>query len=272
MKTFKCVTTGFAIVAGLLLFIGVNAKDGNTIYVNAKSGNDSTCKLDDKKLPCHTIAKSLELAVDGDTILVSPGTYNESGLTIPMGVTLRGTSTNKVIIGKKNVTTDTDLITMGDNTHLENIKLILHSNKHHSLRGVVFPGASTASATLKNVIINVDNSGASAAGVSNIYGIHSNGTGLPDESFQNARSITVNVKSAGEGKKRAILVDTNRNGFNARESAFSVKCTKTCIDAIGVEVNYPEARLDVKTCKISGDKQDVSETMGTVVSDNKEDL
>ena len=59
----------------------------NTLWV-AKDGNDGTALVDRLDLPWLTIGAALTAASSGDVVTVRPGTYSESGLTVPAGVSL----------------------------------------------------------------------------------------------------------------------------------------------------------------------------------------
>jgi hypothetical protein len=71
-------------------------------------------------------------------------------------------------------------------------------NKSVNLAGGSFSGTTSQTARLRTSVITVDHSAAST-----IYGIHSFGTGTPDESESAIRALTVTVKSVGLRNKRA---------------------------------------------------------------------
>lgn len=62
---------------------------GNTLWVDAVFGNDGTALVDRQDQPWATILSALASAAAGDVVMVRPGTYVESPLTIPANVTLR---------------------------------------------------------------------------------------------------------------------------------------------------------------------------------------
>jgi len=98
---------------------------GNTIKVDVVYGDDATGVRNG--LPFATVSAALHVAKSGDVVMVSPGTYNET-ITIPTGVIVRGISPSTCIIQKTNVTSSTDVVTMGENSNLENIKVNLTSS------------------------------------------------------------------------------------------------------------------------------------------------
>ncbi len=61
---------------------------GNTLWVDAVNGNDSTAVSGRQDLQWLTIGAALVAASAGDTVLVRPGTYAESPGTVPAGVSL----------------------------------------------------------------------------------------------------------------------------------------------------------------------------------------
>ncbi len=63
---------------------------GNTLWVDAVFGNDGTALPDRQDLPYLTVGAALAAVVSGDTIMIRPGAYPESGLTLPQGVSIEG--------------------------------------------------------------------------------------------------------------------------------------------------------------------------------------
>ena len=110
------------------------------------------------------------------------------------------------------VTTNTTLITMGENCRVEDLTLSLTSTGHYTLVGVLFGGTSSVTAKLRTCVVNVNNSTASTAGTSNVYGVLSNGTGTLGAStfsFNCIKGSTINVYSNGGGNKRGIVINTS---------------------------------------------------------------
>lgn len=87
--------TGKALVyngAGALIFDTVGVSTANTIWVS-KDGNDGTGQRGRQDKPFLTILAAVGAAgiTAGDTIMVRPGSYTETGtVTIPQGVSLEG--------------------------------------------------------------------------------------------------------------------------------------------------------------------------------------
>jgi len=231
---------------------------GNVVRVDQVFGNDATGQRNGS--PFLTINAALAVALPGDVVWIFPGTYAES-FTIPTGVTVRGLATKAVTISRS-VAVDTDLITMGENTRLEDVALVLTSASHVNLRGIVFPGTTSATAKLRTATLLVDNASAPGAGTSEVYGIHSNGTGTPGEEISAVRACTITVNSTGLGAKRGILVDTP-NDFHIRDANIAVTNTGGG-SAIGAETNNAGALFTTRTSTISGNTADISQTLGTM--------
>lgn len=237
---------------------------GNVVRVDSVFGNDATGQRNGA--PFLTINAALAVAQSGDAVWIFPGTYAES-FTIPNGVNVLGLTTGGVDI-IKNVNVATDLVTMGENTRLENVNLQLTSSSHVQLRGIVFPGTTTATSKVRTAVLTVDNSGA-GAGSSDVYGIHSNGTATPGEEISAIRATTINVFSTGLGTKRGILVDT-ANDFHIRDT--NVRITNSGGgSSIGVETNHVSAQFAARTSTINGSNSsnptagaDISQTLGTI--------
>jgi len=65
---------------------------GNEIWVDSVNGNDGTGASGSFVLSFATLAAALAVAGSGDSVIVRPGTYAESGLSVPTGVALIGES------------------------------------------------------------------------------------------------------------------------------------------------------------------------------------
>ncbi len=227
--------------------------NGNVLRVDAVFGNDATGTRNQQ--PFATINGALNAAQTGDVIILFPGTYNES-FTIPAGITVAGLTLNGVHIAQTNVTTNTDLVTMGENSYLANVTLNLNANTDVQLRGIVFPGTTSATANVNQVRIQITNS---ANGTAPAYGIHSIGTGLPTSEFTALQNSTINVSSQGLRPARGILLDTNANEFNIINSGITVT-NPAGGSAIGIETNIANVSCVVSTSTINGSTADISQT------------
>lgn len=102
------------LAAGLMLGAVGRVDAATTRYVDFSLGVDNdTCSLAQL---CKTVGKAVEVAVDGDTIQISSGVYEEQ-LTLSKRLTLRGAGAGKTILdgnGEGRVV-DVQVVTGGDN-------------------------------------------------------------------------------------------------------------------------------------------------------------
>ncbi|MCM3546883.1 hypothetical protein [Priestia megaterium] len=235
------------------------------IALVTKLGNDSTASIGGS--PFKTINGAISainsIGATGITILVYPGIYDET-IIMPPGNSLRGVSLLTVIIQKQNVTSNTTLLTMGENTRVEDITLMLTSTNHVNLTGVAFPGTTSQTAKLRTISLTVDNSTASTTGTSNIYGIHSYGTGNLSGNNDAIRASIITVKSAGLGTKRVLLVNTNSHRFNCRDTNFFITSAGGSGSYIGAEINQSGSQLVIRASTIQGITADISQTAGSL--------
>jgi hypothetical protein len=234
---------------------------GNIATVDAVYGNDSTATVGGSAF--LTIQAAISDVSSGQHIHVLPGTYNLSaGITIPAGVSIRGTSTQTCTIQMLNVTANTTLITMGNNCRLEDVTLLLTSAGHYTLKGIVFGGTTTTNAKLRTLVLSVNNSSASSVGTSTVTGIECNGTGTlgpASFSYNSLKGLTVNVYSNGAGNKRGILV-SNTNIVTTRDvNVYVAKPTNASSTGsyVGIETADPNN---------TGSIQLRATTVGTVMS------
>jgi hypothetical protein len=214
------------------------------LRVDSVYGNDATASVGGS--PYLTVGAAVTAATTGQTVWIMPGTYNlTAGLVVPSGIALRGMNVQTCNIQMLNVTADTTLVTMGDNTRVEDLTFKLTSAQHHTLKAIVFGGTSTANAKIRTCVITVDNSVASSAGTSNVYAVECNGTGsLGPQSFSYncLKGSTVNVLSNGSGNKRGVLI-SNTNIATTRDLNIYVAAPPTNAafagSYVGVETNDP---------------------------------
>jgi hypothetical protein len=236
----------------------------NTAIV-AKSGNNTTASIGGGAF--QTINEAISAintaGATGVTILVYPGIYYET-IVMPPYTTLVGISLETVIITRQGVTSNTTLVTMGENTSISDVSLVLTSSSHVNLTGVSFPGTTSQTSMLRTVALRVDNSTASTTGTSNIYGVHSYGT-APDIGGLSLWATFVTVRSRGLGTKRGILVNTSAHVFHVRNSNVVVYNLGGSGSYIGCEVNVIGSTLSLIATSISGTTADVSQTAGTLM-------
>jgi hypothetical protein len=196
----------------------VGAIRGNVAIVDAIYGNDNTASVGG--LAFRTVNAAISAVSSGQTVYILPGTHTlSSGIIIPNGVSIRGMSLQTCTLQMVNVTSATTLITMGENTRIEDLTLRLTSLGHYTLTGILFGGTTTQTAKLRTCVITVDNSGATSGGSSDVLGVRCNGTGAlgpASFSFNSLKGSTINVLSNGGGKKRGVLV-SNTNIVTCRD-------------------------------------------------------
>jgi hypothetical protein len=171
------------------------------------------------------------------TIFVYPGTYYES-IVIPTNTAIRGSSTQTTFISLTGPTGPTTLVTMGEQTRLEDITLNLSytGTYHHDLVGIEFPGTTSQTAKLRTSVVTVDNRNADAlAETSNVTGVLFSGTGSVNPSsfsFNSIKGSTINVYSNGAGNKRGILV-SGSNQVSTRDTNIYVAAPQGPAGPIG---------------------------------------
>jgi hypothetical protein len=244
--TNKTITDPSNIISGFL-------RGGNITVVDIVNGNDSTASING--LPFKTITAALAVATSGTTIWVYPGTYNENSLVVPDGVCVRGINIQNCIISST-VTTSTTLITMGNNCRVEDITLNLigNTNAAITLNGVLFPGTSANSSKLRTVLVNVTSTSNNNASV---YGIRSNGTGVPSTLGSmtiRSSTITVTASSATNGSAYALYVDS-ASGIYMSESNF-VSIGGSGISSYGIVTNNASSSVRLRSGSISGSTGD----------------
>lgn len=232
--------------------------------VDAVYGNDATGAR--SGLPFLTPAAALAGALPGDVVWILPGTYNLAApLVVPNGVSISGLNHRASALLRLAVAVDAVLLTMGENSVVENISLTLTSAEHHVLTGVLFPGTTAATSGLEGCDVLVDNSGAGDGGTSNVYGVRSTGNGSNNNNDA-IKDGSITVLSAGLGVKRGILVDTAAAMFSCRNAVVDVY--RTGIGAgsyIGCETNVVGCELFFRLGTIDAPATaDISQTLGTL--------
>jgi len=224
--------------------------------------------------PYQTVNAAIDVASNagpGYTIWVMPGTYNLSNsITIPTGCALRGSSTQTTIIQMCNVLFDTTLVTMGENTRVEDLTLIIHSTGNIPLTGIEFPGTTSVTGKLRSCVLTVNNSNATIQGVdTDVIGIKSSGTGTlgtASFSFNSLKGSTVNIYSNGGGNKRGILISA-ANTMTTRDMNIYVAAPADSNSAgsyIGIETTNSDGKIQCRSTTISGYSSDIKQTQGSI--------
>jgi hypothetical protein len=236
---------------------------GKTLIVDATNGNDGTAAVNG--LPFLTIEAAINYintsSLTGVTIWVAPGSYSLSaGITIPATCALRGSNTQTTLItlSASNPGGTVYMVTMGENTRIEDINLTLtSSNATTNLVGIRTPGATSNTSKFRTGVLTVNNSGLASGTTTNVYGILNDGTGTlgaASFSFNFTRGVTINVFSNGGGSKRGIYV-TGADDITFRDTNIYVAAPTSSASTgsyVGVETSNASASAQFRTSSISG--------------------
>ena len=240
-------------------------KVGNIAVVDTVNGNDGTGSING--LPYKTVEAGLAAITSAGTpatLWIMPGTYTlasaTTGLTMPTGCTMRGhnTQTTRIVMNASNPGGTVTLLTMAENSRVEDLTLLLNSsNATTNLVGVNTPGTSSVTSKIRTAVVTVDNSGLATGTTTNVYGILDNGSGTlgpASFSFNFTRGVTINVFSNGGGNKRAVYVST-ANDITFRDTNFYVAAPVDSASTgcyVGVETINASASAQFRTSSISG--------------------
>ena len=112
------IVTGDVTVDG----INLNSVQGKIYYV-ATNGSDTNAG-EHQNDPFATVKKALSVAVSEDTVYIYPGTYTEQfPLTVPVGVTVRGTGIRSVKIVPTTATRYNDAFLLNGETTVEDVTI-----------------------------------------------------------------------------------------------------------------------------------------------------
>lgn len=245
---------------------------GNTLFVDAVYGDDASGNASPNLYAFKTIQAALNKAATEYSVASIPqnvkvraGIYDGS-LNIPANISLTGDAPQAVIIQKRNVSTDTTLITMGVNSRVENFTAILDTSNNVNLTGVHFPTGTSTTAKLRNSIWTVRYDG---SGANTVYGVLSDGSDNNPSAYTTPNAIqrsTVNVISTSTGVSRGIYIN-NANRFSVRDIVVYARGTGT--DITGVETNHASAVFECKTSTLGGDSAltnfDIHRNLGTMI-------
>ena len=116
-------------VVTTMLSTDITNGQGNTFYV-ASVGSDNTTLANGgaggkhPDTPFLTITKALTTATSGDTIIVAPGEYQETfPMTIPDGVTLRGTNLRSTSVKPTSVTNANTAFILSGDAHISDMTI-----------------------------------------------------------------------------------------------------------------------------------------------------
>ena len=247
-------------------FITTPPKFGRVLQVDDVYGNDATGRRGEA--PFKTVAGAVSASIAGDTIWISPGTYNLSaGVTLKDDTALRGMSLQTTTLQMTGVLGNTTLLTMGERCRVEDVNITLTSTGHYNLIGVNFPGTTSVTSKIRPTVVTVDNSSANNTGTSNVYGIHCSGSGSLGSgnfSFNSLKGMTINVKSNGSGSKRGIYI-SGPGAITTRDVNIYVSGSSTAPGSFyGAEVVNSSGQLQLRTSTVFGSSADISQTSGSI--------
>lgn len=159
---------GFAVLALSLVLLasqtGIRAAPSSTTwYVNAATGNDTNNCLS-PGTACATIGAAVGLALDGDTVEIAAGTYDEHSVEISDRITLTGAGADLTIVDAGQLGRHFQVY---DTVHISNLRLQNGATPDDSDIFVAGGGAllvgASARLTLQDVVL-IDNTAAGSGG------------------------------------------------------------------------------------------------------------
>jgi len=218
--------------------------------------------------------------------ITSPAVTGNVGITIPNNCSIRGMSAQTVTIQMQNVTTNTTMILMGENTRIEDCTIELTSTTTCDLTGILFYGTSAFTSKIKGCIITINNFTVTTS--TNVTGVLANGAGVANTSLDLDQAkggsltciedSTMQILSNYNGLKRGIVVgggsSTSTNLVNIRNTNIFVRnpVTSPSGSYSAVENNSPTSKIQCFNSVICGpttastdDFSDISQTSGEIV-------
>jgi hypothetical protein len=245
---------------------------GNTLVVDAINGNDSTASVNG--LPFLTVEAAITYISTYDptpltsvTVWVLPGTYTlasaTTGLTIPATCSLRGLSLQTTTIQMNAAAPGgtVTLLTMGENTRVEDLTLKLNStDTTTNLIGMSLPGTTSATSKLRTCVLSVNNSTLASSTTTNVYGVYSAGTGILTAatfSFNCLKGCTINVYSNGQGNKFGVYQPNigAGNEMSTRDMNIYVAAPTTATSTglyVGVYTENNGSQFQARSTSIAG--------------------
>jgi len=135
-----------------IIIDGINlaTRPGNTYYVSV-NGSDLNNTGTHQNDPVESISYALSQASSGDTIWIYPGTYIETfPLTIPVGVTVRGTGIRSVTIQPTAATRNKNCFEMNGETTVEDVTVANFEYDNINDTGYAFVFANSITVTSRS--------------------------------------------------------------------------------------------------------------------------
>ena len=245
---------------------GQFAPHSNLLMVDQVYGNDTSAAITPATTSFQTINAATNYlttnSLTGYTVFVYPGTYYEA-VTVPASHSLRGSSNNTTTITLTGPTGTTTLLTMGNQTRVEDFTLtLLASTGAGPYTGVLFPNGTTTAAKIRNCVINANYLGTDTAPP--LYGILANDT-TTSRAFNPAdalRGSTVNVSSTTTGPNGPYgLYNVGTSYFGVRDSNINatgpVPNPTGTIGPIGVTTSNTGCLVSLKGSNVAGALYDI---------------
>lgn len=213
-----------------------------------------------------TIASALAAAVAGDVVFVCPGTYNESGLTLPADVELRGFSRFSCFISATPTTSTTVITIGGANAKITDMTITSTSTTNGANQTLLSIGSTfnttffmrNCNLTINGQIGNTDTANAICID-STATGFHAN------DAIFNFIDCVFRVDANGLGIKRCFRATGLNSDHHFDTCQFSCIRTTAGSDYIAFEVNNSTADSQLTNCFINGTTADISATSGNII-------
>lgn len=240
---------------------------GKVLVVDSVNGNDSVGAVNG--LPFLTVEGAITYITTNSltevTVWIAPGTYALSaGITVPATCSLRGLSlqTCRLTLAGSNPGGTVTMITMGENTRVEDLSITLTStNATTNLTVISFTGTTTVTSKIRTCVITADNSTLAVGTSTNVYGVNSSGSGVIGPatfSFNALKGSTINVVSNGGGNKFGIYMPPgagSANEISTRDMNIYVAAPVNSASPglyVGVYTDNVNSQVQVRTSSISG--------------------
>jgi hypothetical protein len=240
---------------------------GNVLVVDSVNGNDGTAAVNG--LPFLTVQAAITYintnSLTGVTVWIMPGTYALSaGITVPATCSLRGLSlqTCRLTLAGSNPGGTVTMITMGENTRVEDLSITLTStNATTNLTVISFTGTTSVTSKIRTCVITANNSTLAVGTSTNVYGINSSGSGVIGTatfSFNALKGSTINVVSNGGGNKFGIYMPSgagSANEISTRDMNIYVAAPVNSASPglyVGIYTDNINSQVQVRTSSISG--------------------
>jgi hypothetical protein len=120
---------------------GITSIDvANTAFVDGANGNDGTAVVGRQDLPYATIGAALTAASSGQAVMVHPGTYAESGLTVAAGVRLVSSAGWNVTKITGAAATGTRVTLAGDGSSIEGFRITVPTDAAYGIQNTTGAG------------------------------------------------------------------------------------------------------------------------------------